>query len=226
MIKRCRTHQHPRQRQRPRPRRTRFGRFCRVLLFTIIVAAAACVAALFAIVPVVAKTAAYQGRLYAARVIDDAVLAELSATGNVYSSLITITRGSDGSVESIESDIVKIGKLKSRIGLRLENALDNIDRYTVNVHAGTLLGMPNFYGRGFMLPVRIIPRGYPETHIISEFSDAGVNQTIHKIILTVAVDMNTVATGIETPTKTETEYIIAETVIVGKIPNSYTHIVV
>jgi len=175
------------------------------------------------LLPLAERAYEYQSRLYAVRVTDEAVLAELS--GENCDGLIKIDRAADGAVVSVESDTAKIGKLKSRIGLRLTDALDSIKSYEIGVHIGTMTGIPAFYGKGFIVPVKMTPRGSPETHIISEFTDAGINQTLHRLVLTAETEISGVAFGFSVPTKTKTEYIIAETLIVGKIPQSYTHVV-
>ena len=64
--------------------------------------------------------------------------------------------------------------------------------------------------------------GNVETELVSQFSHAGINQTLHRIYLDVTTDIN-----ITTPFKTigssyKTKVLLAESIIVGRVPDSYT----
>ena len=80
------------------------------------------------------------------------------------------------------------------------------------------------YGRGSKLTFKIEPVGYVDTRLVSKFSSAGVNQTLHQIVLEVEGNVSAVIPGFNTSIKVKPTYIIAETIIVGNIPESYTYI--
>ena len=63
------------------------------------------------------------------------------------------------------------------------------------------------------------------TQLISEFSEAGINQTLHRILLEVSVDVSAIIPGYTTSVDVTTNFVVAETVIVGSIPDSYTHVI-
>ncbi len=56
------------------------------------------------------------------------------------------------------------------------------------------------------------------TDLKSEFTSAGINQTKHQILMTVKGYQVLMAPGINTTVEVETTVAVAETVIVGQVP--------
>ena len=56
-----------------------------------------------------------------------------------------------------------------------------------------------------------------------KFTAAGINQTKHQILLDVDVYVTILLPGITTYTKVSNEISVAETVIVGAVPDTYTY---
>ena len=69
-----------------------------------------------------------------------------------------------------------------------------------------------------------MPLGYVKSQLKSEFSEAGINQTLHKITLNVNATVTAIIPGNTTKFDVSLNYIICDTVIVGNIPNGYTYI--
>ena len=65
--------------------------------------------------------------------------------------------------------------------------------------------------------------GSSEANFSSKFVSAGINQTKHQIILTVDVYVSILLPGFTTATKVSNSFIVAETVIIGSVPESYTY---
>ena len=71
----------------------------------------------------------------------------------------------------------------------------------------------------------VSPEGYAQTSVISEFTEAGLNQTRHRIIIQISVVADAVIPGYSSRVPVTTAIVAAETIIVGKIPDAYTHVV-
>ena len=67
--------------------------------------------------------------------------------------------------------------------------------------------------------------GHSATRIISEFSEAGINQTRHRIIIEITVNVEAIVPGYSTDVAVSTAITAAETIIVGRVPDAYTHVV-
>ena len=67
--------------------------------------------------------------------------------------------------------------------------------------------------------------GYAKSKLLSNFASAGINQTLHRIILKVSVNVYLVMPWYRASSSVEAEFILAETLIVGKVPDAYTVVI-
>ena len=175
--------------------------------------------------PIVETVNAYQCHAAVSRIINDAVLAELERGGMEYSSLVNLSTNNDGEVISIESNVMNINRLKTEVANRVEREIERLEAVNIEIPIGTLLGIEFLHGKGFTVGMSVKPFGYAGTAIISEFSAAGINQTLHRILIQINADVDAVIPGMSTRVPISTTIVAAETVIVGRVPDAYTHVV-
>lgn len=175
--------------------------------------------------PIIEKTAAYQSKVLATRIINDTVYSELENSDYEYDDLVTVTYNSDNLVSAIESNMVSINKIKAKVTKSVNDELTKIDQHDLSLALGTVSGFTSLYNQGPLIPVKVQPEGYVETSLISAFQSAGINQTLHRILLTVNVDISAIIPGYTASATVETTFVIAETVIVGNVPGAYTHVI-
>ena len=80
-------------------------------------------------------------------------------------------------------------------------------------------------GRGPEIEIKIVPIGNVKAVTKSKFSSAGVNQTLHQITTEIDINAMAIIPGFSTEITVHTEYILAETMIVGTVPNTYAQII-
>ena len=175
--------------------------------------------------PIIETVNAYECHEMVSRVINDAVLAELENEDADYSKLVNLTTNADGEVISLESNVMNINKLKTRIAQRLEREIERLSEVDIQIPIGTLLGIQLLHGKGFCVGMTVQPMGFATASIISEFSDAGLNQTLHRIVIEINAEVDAIIPGFSTRVPVKTTIVAAETVIVGRVPNAYTHVV-
>lgn len=175
--------------------------------------------------PMIEQINAYECHQAVLRIINDAVIGELEHSGMDYSSLVTLSMNGEGDVTSVQCNIVNINRLKTNVAERVEREIDRLAAMEIRIPIGTLLGLQLLHGKGFTVGMTIEPLGYANTTIISEFTDAGINQTLHRIIIEISADVDALIPGFETRVPVKTSIVAAETVIVGRVPNAYTHVV-
>jgi len=178
----------------------------------------------FQLRPAVESAAAYQVNIFATRIINTAILEQMNHHDLTYGDLIRVSRGPGGEVVSIESDMAAINRLKANVTLSVVEGLEEMGVASLWVPLGTLLGNEITSGRGPLVEIRLYPIGYVHTDLRSEFTQAGINQTLHQIMLDSSVRMRAVIPGYTIQTEVSTSYGIAETVIVGSIPDVYANI--
>lgn len=174
--------------------------------------------------PVIESVAAYQAKVFASRTINDAMIDELEDSGVSYDELVKVTQSSDGVVTSIQTDMVGVNRLKSRMTKTIVQQLENREKQLVRVPLGTLIGNQITSGRGPAVEIEVIPTGYVVTEVYNQFTSAGINQTLHQIMLKTSVRMIAILPGYSVETETVSNFCVAETVIVGSIPEGFTQI--
>ena len=86
---------------------------------------------------------------------------------------------------------------------------------------GSLFDLEPLWAKGPALRARAMTVGTVRTEFESQFTSAGVNQTLHRIWMEVSVPMKLLLPGGEVETTLHTRLCVAETVIVGKVPDTY-----
>lgn len=170
--------------------------------------------------PVVINAARSRARLFASDVISRSVDAAVSeSTGN----FINVIYGEDG-ISAIETNVTGISRLRADSILNIRGEISDIDRMTLDIPLGNLAGGMLLTGRGFPVRIKLVPIGDVSGEIYSEFSETGINQTLHRIYMRVRVSMNMIVASDTVRLELADDILVAETVIVGKVPDAYTAI--
>ncbi|MCH5324515.1 MAG: sporulation protein YunB [Eubacterium sp.] len=179
------------------------------------------------ILPNVVQVCEYNTRALITGMIDKAVTEQLDKLADAadYGSLINVTYNDDGRVTSIQSKTAVINLIRTAILDDVNERLMRGDVISTQLSVGTLSGISAFYGSGGYVEMTVEPTGYADAVFISEFSDAGINQTLHRIIMRTTVSATAFIPLYSVQTEVSGDFLIAETVIVGDIPESYTHII-
>lgn len=175
--------------------------------------------------PLVETVNAYECHAAVTDVINRTVLAELDREDIDYSKLVTLSTNSDGEVISVESNIVGINRLRASVAERIEREIDRMSAISIDIPVGTLTGIQVLHGRGFDIEMNVQPLGCANTYIISEFTEAGINQTRHRIVIEIETEVDAIIPGFCSKVPVSTSIVAAETIIVGRVPDAYTHVV-
>ncbi len=168
--------------------------------------------------PVMQSVTENEAKVKAVNMINDMVLKELEKDSVTYDSLVTINRSADGSVQYISTNMVKMNLLKAQVINAIQNGLNSDSNTTVGVPLGTLFGGSVFHGIGPDVALHLTLSGNAAAEFKSNFESAGINQTKHQIYLIVSASVYSFLPGVDTTTDVKTNILVAETVIVGSVP--------
>ena len=174
--------------------------------------------------PLVKAYALNQSRLMSTLAINRAVERVLEADGTKYEDLIRVDKGDDGSIKSLESNIVAINLLKAAVTGAVVEELGDKNTINVKIPLGTLLGSDFLSGRGPLIPLKIGIKGTALTTMESRFQSAGINQTSHQILMNIQVLVFCAIPGFYTSTTVDSTFMIAETILVGEVPQVYMNL--
>lgn len=166
----------------------------------------------------------YKCRTAAERIISDAVFERLNGENDI-GDIITLTFDPNGSVAALTTDQRKINSLKALLSDAVNDGIDRLGGEHVSISAGTLTGISMLYGTGAELDFRIEPKGNAETRLTTSFESAGINQTVHSIILEVNAEMSPMMPGFTETVNVSYDILLSQSVIVGSVPENYSYIV-
>lgn len=159
------------------------------------------------------------------RLIAAAFAAQLEAEPDCYDDLVTIYFGTDGSVSGISCHLPRLNRARNRLLLAV---LDGLSRegneVEVSLPIGNLLGGEAFSGRGPYIPVRVLLARGAHAHMESDLSTAGFNQTLYRVMFSITVELTVMTPSRPLSTTVTQTYCVAETLIVGKVPEALTQI--
>lgn len=140
-----------------------------------------------------------------------------------YEQLVDFDKDADGHVTALRSNMAAFNRLQASIADDILQRMAEVSSTDLTIPIGTLTGSPLLAGRGPCLRVRMQSVGTATARFDNQFSSAGINQTRHRIILDVDVHVSILLPGLTTYTKVSNEISVAETVIVGGVPETYTY---
>ena len=105
----------------------------------------------------------------------------------------------------------------------LDDEIYSIEDDAIGIPVGNLTGIQLLGGRGPEIPVKIVAVSSSDADFQGEFLDAGINQTIHRIMMDVSLELIILLPSITD--RVTTEVCVAETVLLGPVPNSYAYLV-
>ena len=152
--------------------------------------------------------------------VNDTINRTLSGRDYGYDYFVTIARDESGAVTAIKANMARINALSSEL---LSDIVEAADRgeLSLSIPLGNILGSSLLLGKGPDIPVDITLLTSSRVDFKNELSAAGINQTKHEMKLDVVVDIDVVLPWRTVSTQVVTEILIAETVIVGEVPQTY-----
>ena len=174
--------------------------------------------------PVVAEIAAAQAQNSMTAVVENAVTADLAARHLGYSDFVTIQRDEKGAITALTTDMARMNLLRSELTAAVLGALEGVDVSVVQVPLGSLFDLEPLWAKGPSLKAMAMTVGTVRTEFDSELVSAGVNQTLHRIWMEVSVPMTLLLPGGEVEVTLDTRLCVAETVIVGQVPDTYLQV--
>lgn len=171
--------------------------------------------------PIINTLALSRAQNLATVTINDTVSEILCEETDFYSALIKTEYDENGNVSSLSTDSVGMNKLKSKISVSITQAIADIEETEISIALGTLTGNPLLTGRGPKIKLNLHLSCTCAIEVGNSFSYSGINQTLHKVMLYVTTHVYVVSVGKTLSADIFTTIPVAETVIIGNIPEIY-----
>ena len=200
--------------------RQRVGIWLTLLVLALLAAA---VSLLWHLKPVMTSMATARVSNLVNRIVSAAVN-EAVENGDIdYQNFVIFEKDETGHITALRSNVAEVNRMQGQITDEILHRLSEVATSKLEIPLGTLTGSALLAGRGPSLFVRMQAVGSASAAFRNQFTAAGINQTRHQIFLDVDVYMSILLPGMKTSTRVSNEIAVAETVIVGGVPDTYTY---
>ena len=152
---------------------------------------------------------------------NDAIARQIE-NGNIqYDRIVYFEKDLNGRITALKTNIGEINHLKTDILNIINGQILALDAADIGIPIGSLF-LPEFFsGKGPAIPVHILAIRNSEASFTSNFYQAGINQTLHQLIMEIDVDAAVLVLGETSSFTISSQVVVAETIIVGDVPNTF-----
>ena len=153
--------------------------------------------------------------------INDAIDHQIEQGTIAYDRMVYFEKDLDGRITALKTNMGLVNRLKTDILNLINDEILALDTDHIGIPVGSLILPEILGGKGPQIPVRVLTIRNSEAAFHSNFSEAGINQTLHQLILVVYVDVAVLVLGQTESFTVESQVVVAETVIVGTVPETF-----
>ena len=153
--------------------------------------------------------------------INDAIDRQIEDGTIQYDRMVYFEKDLDGRITALKTNMSEVNRLKTNILNLINDEILALSTDDLGVPIGNLLLPEILSGRGPEIPVQILSIRNSDASFHSDFTQAGINQTLQQINMQVVVDVTVLVLGQTNSFTVSSQVIVAETIIVGDVPNTY-----
>lgn len=181
---------------------------------------AALVLAWRSLLPAIEDLAAAEATDEASDLIAEAITAQMELEDISYDDLIVLERDTGGRILALRTDMNQLGRLRNEtLAIINERILDEGET-ELGVPLGSILLPALFSGKGPRLPVRVLTVSNSDAEFHSSFQAAGINQTMHRITMEVAMNVTLLTPAGTQTLRVDSGVVVAETILIGQVPST------
>ena len=189
-------------------------------MLAIILTAAAFIYIDLCLRPAVITVAQYHIQSLINKAVNNAIISVMDKTQYSYDDLVEINRNSADEIVSVNYNSLHINKLRSELIKVSIEETQKIPVSYVYIPIGNITSIDILQNKGPKLKFTVTPSSYVEAEVESVFQNTGINQINHQIFINVKVTANALIPNYSTSIYSENKVCVAETVIIGKVPDS------
>lgn len=152
--------------------------------------------------------------------INDAVDQQIQSQDIQYDRIVYFEKDLQGRITALKTNISEVNRLKTATLNLINDEILEMDTSSLGIPMGDLI-LPEFLSdRGPQIPIHILSIRNSDAAFGSNFSEAGINQTLHQLTMVVSVDVAILVFGRTESFTVSTEVVVAQTIIVGEVPDT------
>ena len=155
--------------------------------------------------------------------INDAIDKQIE-TGNIqYDRMVYFEKDLNGRITALKTNMSEVNRLKTDILNLINDEILALDTTDLGIPLGSLFLPELFSGKGPCIPIHILSIRNSDASFHSTFSEAGINQTLQQLTMEVSVDVAVLVLGKTNNFTVSSHVVVAETIIVGQVPETFFH---
>ncbi len=152
---------------------------------------------------------------------NDAIAKQIADGIIQYDRIVFFEKDLEGRITALKTNMSEVNRLKTDILNIINDEILALDTSDIGIPLGSLFLPELLSGRGPVIPVHILSIRNSDASFTSNFVHAGINQTLHQLTMQVSVDVAILVLGQTDNFTVTSEVVVAETVIVGDVPNTF-----
>ena len=153
--------------------------------------------------------------------INDSIDAQIELGNIHYDRIVYFEKDLNGEITALKTNMAEVNRLKTAILNLVNDEILAMDTSKLSIPLGSLALPEIFSGRGPGIPIEVISIRNSDGSFESYFSEAGINQTLHQLTMEVVVDVSVLVLGKAEEFTVSSQVVVAETVIVGRVPDTF-----
>lgn len=154
--------------------------------------------------------------------MNDAIL-ECMEESSSYADLVTAYENGER-IYMLQADARQMNMLASDCCAAAQARIASLGEQGVSVPLGTLTGITYLSGRGPGINVSFTPVGSVYSEFRSELASSGINQSLYRVNIRLTSSIRLIMPGVSKTITASSEAAIAESIIVGEVPQVYTDV--
>lgn len=155
--------------------------------------------------------------------INDAIDRQIEDGSIQYDRIVYFEKDINGRITALKTNMSEVNRLKTDILNIINDEILALDTSDLGIPFGSLVLPEVISGKGPVIPVRIISIRNSDGAFYSNFSEAGINQTLQQLTIEVSVDVAVLVLGQVNNFTVTSQVVVAETIIVGDVPETFFH---
>lgn len=171
--------------------------------------------------PIISSLAQTQVKNATSDLINDAIDRQIKDGTIQYDRMVYFEKDLDGRITALKTNMSEVNKLKTDLLNIINDEILAMDSDHMGIPIGSLFVPELFSGLGPSIPIQILTIRNSEASFFSEFSEAGINQTLQQLNMQVSVDVAVLVLGKIDTFTISSQVVVAETVIIGQVPDMF-----
>ena len=151
---------------------------------------------------------------------NDAIAKQIAAGDIQYDRIVFFEKDLNGRITALKTNMSEVNRLKTDILNIINDEILALDTSDIGIPLGSLFLPELLSGKGPAIPVHILSIRNSDGSFSSNFTEAGINQTLHQLSMEVLVDVSILVMGRAQSFTVSSQVVVAETIIVGQVPDT------